>query len=270
MRKIVIALLVTALLSSLAPADEITIAAASDLGYVFKELVANFERRSGHKVRLSLGSSGNFYSQIQNGGPFDLFFSADIQYPQKLAEQGLAEPASLYQYATGRIVLWTRNGSGLDPQKLGMNTLLEGSVRKIAIANPRHAPYGRAAVAAMQKLGVYDKVAGKLVYGENISQTAQFVESGNADAGIIALSLAVAPAMQGKGKYWEVPADAHPPIQQGAVIVKASQKKQAAQAFLDYIKSSEGTALMQRYGFLLPAAAPPQDAARPEKKKRKG
>jgi molybdate transport system substrate-binding protein len=267
-------LLGTLALAPLAAADELTVAAASDLSFAFKELSAEFQKRTGHTVKLSLGSSGNFYSQIQNGAPFDLFFSADIGYPQKLVEQKLAEPDSLYKYATGRIVIWTRKDVALDLQRLGMNALLEGAVRKIAIANPRHAPYGRAAVAAMQKLGVYDKVTSKLVFGENISQTAQFVESGNADAGILALSLAVAPAMQGKGKYWEIPADAYPPIDQGVAIVKASPHKQAAAAFLDYLKSAEGTALMKRYGFVLPAtpavAAPARDAAKDRKKGKKG
>lgn len=272
MKRIVLALLLALLLAPLAAADEVAVAAASDLSFVFKELAARFQQRTGHTVKLSLGSSGNFYSQLQNGAPFDLFFSADIGYPQKLVEQGLAEPGSLYQYATGRIVLWTRNDVPLDLQKLGMNALLEGKVRKIAIANPRHAPYGRAAVAAMQKLGVYDRVTGKLVFGENISQTAQFVDSGNADVGILALSLAVAPAMHDKGKYWEIPAEAYPPIEQGAAIMKASPHKQAAAAFLDYLKSAEGVATMQRYGFVLPPApaAPGAGKGKPKKDSKPG
>ena len=174
---------------SLALAEDLTIAAASDLNFAFKELVAVFEKQTGHHVKLSLGSSGNFYSQIQNGAPFDLYFSADIRYPQKLEEAGYAVPGSVYRYAIGRIVLWVPTKSPVDVDKLGMDALLDPSIRKIAIANPKHAPYGRAAVAAMEHFKVYDRVKDRLVLGENISQAAQYVESGASDIGIIALSL---------------------------------------------------------------------------------
>lgn len=234
------------------PADVLSIAAAADLSYAFEEATAAFEKRSGHKVRLSFGSSGNFYSQIQNGAPFDLFFSADVDYARKLEAEGLAEPGSLYKYATGRIVLWVPADSSLEIAKLGLNALLDPAAAKIAIANPQHAPYGRAAVAALQKAGIYDKIAGKLVLGENISQAAQFVVSGNAQAGIIALSLAVSPAMRDKGRYHVIPQEDYPPIEQAAVILKASPRKEIAAAFLAYLKSAEGTALLKRYGFVLP------------------
>ncbi len=153
----------------------------------------------------------NFYAQIQNGAPFDLYFSADIAYPRKLEEAGLTVPGSLYPYAIGRIVLWAGKDSRLDLSK-GLDVLLETTIKKIAIANPKHAPYGRAAVVAMEHAQVYDRVKNKLVLGENISQAAQFVESGAADVGIIAMSLALAPLMQAAGHYWEIPADTHPPI----------------------------------------------------------
>ncbi|MEK7350682.1 MAG: molybdate ABC transporter substrate-binding protein [Nitrospirota bacterium] len=236
---------------NLAVAEEITIAAASDLNFVFRELVTEYEKSTGDRVRLSLGSSGNFYAQIQNGAPFDLYFSADIAYPRKLEEAGLTVPGSLFQYAIGRIVLWAGKDSRLDLSK-GMDVLLEPTIKKIAIANPKHAPYGRAAVAAMEHVQVYDRVKNKLVLGENISQAAQFIESGAADVGIIAMSLALAPLMQAAGHYWEIPADAHPPIEQGAVILKGAKSQERAKAFLSFVQGVEGQAMMKRYGFVVP------------------
>lgn len=191
-------------------AGEITIAAASDLNFAFKEIVADFEKKTGNTVKLSLGSSGNFFAQLSNGAPFDLFFSADIGYPKKLEEAGLAEPGTLHMYAVGRLVVWVPKGSPIDVGALGIKALQHPSVKKIAIANPRHAPYGRAAVVAMEYYKVHDAVKDKLVLGENISQTAQFVQTGGADVGIIALSLAVAPAMKEAGTLWEVPLEAYP------------------------------------------------------------
>jgi len=232
-------------------ADEITIAAASDLNFAFKELVAEFEKSSGRHVRLSLGSSGNFYSQLQNGAPFDLYFSADIGYPKKLEEAGLTVPGSLYRYAIGRIVVWTGSASRINVAN-GFEALREPGVKKIAIANPKHAPYGRAAVAAMEHFKVYEHVKDRLVLGENISQAAQFIESGACDIGIIALSLALAPTMRAKGAYWEVPAEAHPALEQGAVILKSSPHQQSAREFLEFLKGEKGQEIMRRYGFTLP------------------
>jgi molybdate transport system substrate-binding protein len=234
-----------------AVAEEITIAAASDLNFAFREIATEYERTTGNHVRLTLGSSGNFFAQIQNGAPFDLYFSADIAYPRKLEEAGLAVPGSLYQYAVGRIVLWAGKESYLDLSK-GLEILREPTVKKIAIANPKHAPYGRAAVAAMEHFKVYDQVKEKLILGENISQAAQFIESGACDIGIIALALAVAPAMKSKGTYWEVPAEAHPLLEQGAVILKSSKSLEAARQFLEFIKGPNGQEIMKRYGFILP------------------
>ncbi len=238
---------------NVAIAEVITIAAASDLNFVFRELVAEYEQSTDDRVRLSLGSSGNFYAQIQNGAPFDLYFSADIAYPRKLEEAGLTVPGSLYPYAIGRIVLWAGKDSRLDLSK-GLEILRESTVKKIAIANPKHAPYGRAAVAAMEQAQVYDRVKDKLVFGENISQAAQFVESGAADIGIIAMSLALAPPMQAAGRYWEIPADVHPPIEQGAVIIKGAKNQERAKAFLSFVQSAEGQAMMKRYGFIVPSS----------------
>ena len=237
---------------NVAVAEEITIAAASDLSFAFREIVAEYENTTGNHVRLTLGSSGNFYAQIQNGAPFDLYFSADIAYPRKLEETGLTVPGSLYPYAIGRIVLWAGKDSRLDLSK-GLEILREPAIKKIAIANPKHAPYGRAAVAAMEQAQVYDRVKDKLVLGENISQAAQFIESGAADVGIIALSLALAPPMQAAGHYWEIPADAHPPIEQGAVMLTGGKNSEGAKAFLSFIQGAEGQTIMTRYGFVIPA-----------------
>src|SRR5262249_31140934 len=162
-------------------------------------------------------SSGNFFSQIQNGAPFDLFFSADVDYPKKLRAAGLADDG-VYEYATGRMVLWAPANSKIDVASEGWKALLDRSVEKIAIANPQHAPYGRAAVSALQKAGIYDQVKQKLVYGENVAQAAQFVQSGNAQAGILALSLALAPGMRG-GKRWVIPSELCP-IRQGAIVLR--------------------------------------------------
>jgi molybdate transport system substrate-binding protein len=241
---------------NVAVAEVITIAAASDLNFAFREIATEYEKASGNQVRLTLGSSGNFYAQIQNGAPFDLYFSADIAYPRKLEEAGLTVPGSLYQYAVGRIVLWASKGSPLDISK-GLEVLGEPTIRKIAIANPKHAPYGRAAVAAMEHAQVYDRVKDKLVLGENISQAAQFIESGAADVGIIAMSLALAPLMQSAGQYWEIPADAHPPIEQGAVILKGAKNQERAKAFLSFVQGAEGQAMMKRYGFIVPGETKP-------------
>jgi len=234
-----------------ADAEELKIAAASDLNFAMKDLVAEYEKASGHHVKLSLGSSGNFYAQIQNGAPFDLYFSADIGYPKKLEEAGLIVPGSLYRYAVGRIVLWTNHTSHRDVSK-GLEVLRDPAIKKIAIANPKHAPYGRAAVAAMEHYNVYQLVKDRLILGENISQAAQFIESGACDIGIIALSLALAPTMKAAGAYWEIPSDAHPPLEQGAAILKSSKQQEVAKQFVEFMQDKRGQEIMTRYGFTLP------------------
>jgi molybdate transport system substrate-binding protein len=231
---------------------EIKVAAASDLTFAFKPIVAQFEKQTGNGVKVTYGSSGNFYSQIRNGAPFDLFFSADVSFPQKLEAAGLTEPGSIYEYAKGEIVIWVPNASKLDLSK-GLEVLLDPSIRKIAIANPMHAPYGAAAVAAMKQAGVYEQVKGKLVQGENISQAAQFVHSGNADVGIVALSLALSPAMKSDGRYVVIPPKDYPPLIQAAVILKSSREKELANQFMEFIKQTETKARMEQYGFSIPA-----------------
>jgi molybdate transport system substrate-binding protein len=236
------------------PCGTVTVAAASDLTYAMKEVAANFEKATGCSLRLSMGSSGNFLTQIENGAPFDVFFSADIAYPKKLEAEGFAAPGSTYLYAIGKIVLWARKDSRVDVDK-GFSVLSDPAVHKIAIANPEHAPYGRAAEEALRHAGVYDAVKNKLVLGENISQTAEFVESGNAEAGIVALSLVLSPAMKDKGLAWNIPENLYAPIEQGVVTVRAAANPQGANQLIDYIKVPETAALLERYGFVLPAKA---------------
>jgi len=232
-------------------AQEIRVAAAADLKSALGEVSAQFQKLAGKKIDVIYGSSGNFYAQSQNGAPFDVFLSADIDYPRKLEAAGLAEPGTLYEYAVGRIVIWMPGDARADLAKLGWKALLEPGVERIAIANPEHAPYGRAAVAALRNAGLYEQVRRRLVYGENIAQAAQFVASGSAQVGILALSLAVSPAMK-EGKRWEIPANMHPPIEQGVVILKSAKDKEGAQAFLAFLKSDAGRKILESYGFMLP------------------
>lgn len=235
-----------------AHAGEIVVAAAADLTFAFKDIGARFQKDTGNSIKLSYGSSGNFFSQIENGAPYDMFFSADVGYPRKLEAAGLTEPGTLYEYAIGKLVIWVPAKSKLDISQ-GLKTLLDPRIGKIAIANPKHAPYGAAAAAALRHAGIYDRVKSKLVMGENISQTAQFVQSGNADAGLLALSLALAPAMKDTGRYVEVPSADYPPIIQAAVILKSARNKEIAKRFLKFLKEPATVSLMRRFGFLLPS-----------------
>jgi molybdate transport system substrate-binding protein len=236
-----------------AAAQPLRIAAASDLQAALPGIATQFETATGHAVTLTFGSSGNFFTQLQNGAPFDLFLSADIDYPRRLERDGQAEKGSLYAYAAGRIVLWTRNDSGLDLER-GLAGLADPAVRRVAIANPDHAPYGRAAVAALRHLGLYDRVRPKLVRGENISQAAQFVQSGNADAGIIALSLAMAPALKTAGRFVDIPESSYPPIEQAAVVLAASRQKTIARQFLEFLKQPDSVRTLRSFGFVVPHA----------------
>jgi molybdate transport system substrate-binding protein len=243
-----ITVLVVGFLSQLCVAQEITVAAAADLQFAMQDVAARFQKETGKTVKLIYGSSGNFFQQIQNGAPFDMFFSANLDYPKKLEAAGLTEPGSYYQYASGKIVIWVPKQSKLDLSS-GMQALLDPSVKKIAVANPQHAPYGQAAVAAMQKENIYEKVKDKFVLGENISQTASFVVSGSADVGIVALSLALSPNMKDKGRYAEVPSGEYPPIQQACVIVRSSKNKETARQFLSFVKTSAIADVLRSYGF---------------------
>jgi molybdate transport system substrate-binding protein len=229
-------------------AQKLTIAAASDLQAAMQEVASAFEKETGAEVQVIYGSSGNFFQQIQNGAPFDMFFSANIDFPRKLEAGGLTEAGSFHRYARGKIVIWVPNDSSLTLDH-GLPALLDPSIKKIAIANPLHAPYGQAAVSAMQKEGIYEKVKEKLVLGENISQTASFVTTGAADVGIIALSLALSPNMKGKGRYVQIPTNDYPPVDQACVILNSSKNKPLAQRFLAYIKSASASKELGTYGF---------------------
>ena len=231
---------------------EIVVAAAADLSTALQEISDSYEHKTGVKVKSSFGASGALTQQIRNGAPFDVFFSADMDYPRQLVAAGEADGATLYQYAVGKLVLWVPADSPLDLEHKGMDALLDPSVKKIAIANPQHAPYGRAAVAALRHFGLYDRISDRLVLGENVSQAAQFAESGNAQAGFVALAHAVAPAMKGKGKYWEVPVESYPALAQGVVVVSHSQHKKEAVEFVEFIKTKEAADVLQKYGFTVP------------------
>ena len=234
----------------------IRLAAAADLQFAMSDLAAQFEKQTGTTVDVTYGSSGNFFAQIVNGAPFDLFFSADMNYPRKLQAAGLAEPGTLCEYAIGQIVIWTLPDAKTDVAQQGWKALLDGSVQRVALANPEHAPYGRAAVAALRTAGIYEQLLPKLVYGENVAQAAQFVQSGNAQAGLLPLSLALSPAMNG-GKWWDVPANTYPAIEQGAVVLKRAKNKAAAQRFLHFVQSEAGRRTLGRRGFALPAESQP-------------
>jgi molybdate transport system substrate-binding protein len=242
------------LLGGAARAQDVTVAAAADLQSVLPLLAERFAQQTGHRVNVTFGSSGNFFAQIQNGAPFDVFMSADADYPQRLQIAGLVGPGDLYEYAVGRIVLWVRTDSGLDASR-GLQLLADPKVRRVAIANPAHAPYGRAAVSALQHERLYDIVREKLVLGENISQAAQFLESGNADAGIIALSLTRAPTLRNAGIQFTIPSGWYPAIEQAAVVLNASRHRELGRLFLEFLKGSEAMRLLQDYGFSLPRSA---------------
>jgi molybdate transport system substrate-binding protein len=224
------------------------VAAAADLQSVMAEIARVFEAQTGATVDVAYGSSGNFYAQIQNGAPLDVFFSADNEYPLRLEESGFAEPHSSVIYGIGKIVLWMPANAKCNPERDQWQCLQDPSLRKIAIANPALAPYGRAALAALQKAGIYDAVKAKLVLGENISQAAQFVQSGNAEAGIIAYSLALSPALQ-SGRRWVIPAELYPPIEQTVVVLKSAKEKRAAQEFVKFATQGAGREILAKYGF---------------------
>lgn len=234
---------------------EVAVAAAADLRFALDELLVAFHQQypSIH-VEVVYGSSGNFYAQLVNKAPFDLYLSADINYPNKLVQGGFAFEQSRFNYAVGQLVVWVPNGSKLDLDQKGMQALLDPSVQKLAIASPAHAPYGRAAEAALKTYGIYDSLKDRLVLGDNIVQTAQFVESGAADAGIIALSLALAPTMQGKGRFWVVPEDAHPPLLQGGVILRWAKDREAVEKLRTFLTGPAGQAVLKKYGFGIPGA----------------
>ncbi len=227
--------------------DKVLVAAASDLKFALDSVISVYQQNNpSGKIQVTYGSSGKFFEQIQHGAPFDMYFSADKRYPQKLHEKGFAT-SEVRIYGIGRIVLWSKR---LDPNKAKMNSLLDNRIKKIAIANPEHAPYGERAKESMIYYGSFAKVSSKLVYGENISQTAQFVQLGAADLGIVALSLALSPNMKKSGgMYYVIPEESHQPLEQGYVILEKGTNKQAVVQFYNFITSAEAIQILTHFGF---------------------
>ena len=230
----------------------VRVAAAADLKFAMDEIVEAFRREHPVDVQVTYGSSGNFYAQLSNRAPFDIFFSADMDYPRRLVREGKGLAESEFLYGVGRLVLWVPRTSAIELEKLGMQALLSPSVRKIAIANPRHAPYGRAAETAMQNLGIYQQVKDRIVLGDSVMQTAQFVASGGAEIGLISESLALAPALRDKGRFWEVPLEIYPRREQGGVILSWAQDRPAAEALREFVLGEAGRPILRRHGFQLP------------------
>ncbi len=229
-------------------AGPVTIAAAADLKYVLDSLVTIFNRQHPQTpVTVVYGSSGKFYEQLSHNAPFDIFFSADSEYPHRLEQAGLTAGAP-HVYALGQLVLWSKK---LDPNEKGMNTLLAPQVQHVAIANPAHAPYGQRAEEVLRHYKLYDQVKPKLVMGENIGQTAQYAATGAADVGLLAYSLALSPELRKAGKFYLIPAAAHSPLQQSYVLLKPAKDKAAAKAFIAFMAGPEARQALKKYGFSL-------------------
>jgi molybdate transport system substrate-binding protein len=242
-------LLAGLLLAGAASAGQLTVAAAADLKFALDEIVATYQKvHPQDRIQVVYGSSGKFHTQIQQGAPYDLYFSADIAYPQALVRDGHAL-GPVRPYAFGRIVLWSRTR---DASRMTLASLADPAIRRIAIANPKHAPYGKRAEEALRAAGLWQQVQPKLVFGENVAQTAQFVQTGNADVGIIALSLALNPVLAREGGHWTIPERLHAPLEQGYVITRRAADNPAARQFAAYMASPAARAVMARYGFVLP------------------
>jgi len=224
------------LFAPLAAAQTLRLAAAADLQPVLPPICAEFENQTHIHVDASYQSSATLATQIQNGGPFDLFMAADLSFPQRVISEGLADSDKPIPYARGTLVLWARNDSPF--HHLSVDTLRDPALTTLAIANPEHAPYGRAAEASLKSLGLYDHLKPKFVVAENIAQTAQYVDSGNAQAGLISLTSAFTERLQADGHYIAMPRDSYPPILQGAVVLKNSSNRTQAHQLLDFLLSS--------------------------------
>lgn len=232
--------------------EKILIAAAANLNPAMAEICKRFEKvYPAIDTEVSYGSSGNFFAQIKQGAPFDIFFSADTIYPARLEDEGLAIKKGSKIYAFGSIVLWIPKNSVLNPRK-GLSIVLEPKVKKLAIANQRLAPYGMAAEEALRYYELWEKVQDKLVFGENISQTAQFVQSGAADAGIIALSQAISPKMESDGDYWVVPAESYSKLAQAYVVTQRGKDKPGVRKFLEFVQGKKGEKILSQHGYSLP------------------
>jgi molybdate transport system substrate-binding protein len=249
-RKLMFAILILALTAT-ASTQELKVAAAADLNPTLEKLAAAFKKQTGVQLKISYGSSGHFFSEIRNGAPYDVFLSADRSYPETLDNFGKTDGESTV-YALGKLVLWVASRTGLEPPFDSFNLLTSNRVNKIAIANPEHAPYGRAAVAAMSHYNVYEKIKSKLVLGENISQTTQFAESGNVDAALVSLSAAQTEGMKKSGHYMVVSLDSYPPLYQAAVVLRSSQDKANAHRFVKFLASAQAQTILAEAGFEAP------------------
>lgn len=229
-----------------AGAGEVRVAVAANFAEPAREIARRFEQRTGHRATLSFGSSGQFYAQIANGAPFDVFLSADAERPRRLEAAGLAAPGSRFTYAVGRLVLWSRDPGRVDDEG---RVLSRGGFEKLAIADPTAAPYGRAAMETLRALGLHERVRGRIVQGASITQAYQFVRTGAAELGFVALSQVVS---EKGGSRWLVPARLHAPIDQQAVLLRAAARKPAARAFADFLKSDEARAVVRTYGYEVP------------------
>jgi molybdate transport system substrate-binding protein len=244
--------LAVALMAALRPAgaDTLTVAVAANLQYVFDDLGADFTKNTGHRLKPIFNSSGKFVAQVMNGAPFDVFLSADMEFPEKLHQQGFTSGAPR-AYAYGTLVLWTMRDLDL---KNWQSVLAGPAVKKIAVANPVTAPYGREAIKALRHLKLEENLKARLVFGESIAQTNQYIHSRAADAGFTAKSVVLAPEMKGQGRWVELPPGSYQPIAQGAVILRHGEQNNArlAHQFYDYIFSANARAIFERYGYLLP------------------
>ena len=236
----------------------VRIAAASDLKFALDEITAEVEREHpALEVKTTYGSSGQFVQQLRNGAPFDVYLSADAAYIQDVVDDGLADKRDAFPYAVGRLVTWFPDGA--PTPDAGIDALADASVRTVAIANPQHAPYGRAALAALDSAGVREAVEDKLVLGENVAQAAEFVRSGNADAGIVALSLVLSDPLRGVGSWTEVPLGSYPQLDQAGVVLAGANDPAAANIVREALVSPEGRSILAEYGFILPADGAEED-----------
>ena len=237
---------VASLTTASAMADEVQVAVAANFTLPMQRIAADFERDTGHKALMSFGATGRFYAQIKNGAPFELLLSADDETPTRLASEGAAVADSRFTYAIGRLVLWSAQAGVVDAQGA---VLKAGSFRHLAIANPKTAPYGAAAVEVLTGLGLLDAVGPKLVQGENIAQAQQFVASGNAELGFVALSQVWRDGKLTSGSAWLAPTTLHTPIRQGAVLLNLGRDKPAALALLRYLQSDKARAVIRSFGY---------------------
>jgi molybdate transport system substrate-binding protein len=228
-------------------AEQVLVAVAANFVPPFREIAIEFERTTGHNVQVAAGSSGNFYSQIKNGAPFDVFFSADNERPKLLGEEGFGVKDSRFTYAIGRLVLWSPNADLIK----GEETLRFKQYKRLAMANPKTAPYGVAAMEAMQKLELWEGIQSQIVMGESLGQTMGFIESGNAQLGFVALSQVMDPKIKGKGSRWDVPNNLHEPIQQDVILLTKGKNNPAAKALMEFIGSPQAKAIIERYGYEL-------------------